>query len=127
MSLLKDLIKTDLATLGQELHCFAADLYPICRSITGDGIRETLRRIKTRIPLETFEVPTGAQVFDWTVPQEWKIRDAYIAQAGGKRIVDFRKCNLHVMSYSVPMHETMPLSKLKPHLLTIPERPDWIP
>jgi aminopeptidase-like protein len=127
MSLLKDLVKTDLASLGNELYRFAADLYPLCRSITGDGIRETLRRIKSRIPLETFEVPTGTQVFDWTVPKEWNIHDAYIAEAGGKRIVDFRKCNLHVMNYSVPMHETMPLSKLKPHLFTIPERPEWIP
>ena len=78
MSLLKDLNQTDRTSLGQELHRFAADLYPICRSITGDGIRQTLSVIRERIPLRTFEVPTGTQVFDWTVPKEWNIRDAYI-------------------------------------------------
>ena len=124
MSFLKDLNQTDRTSLGQELHRFAADLYPICRSITGNGIRETLTQIKSRIPLQTFEVPTGTQVFDWTVPKEWNIRDAYIKAAGGKRVVDFQQCNLHVMNYSVPVHETMPLSKLQPHLFTIPERPD---
>ena len=127
ITLLKDLNETDRTSLGQDLHNFAADLYPICRSITGDGIRETLGRIKSRIPLQTFEVPTGTQVFDWNVPKEWNIRDAYIAAPSGKRVVDFRKCNLHVMNYSVPVHATMPLSELKPHLFTIPERPDWIP
>ena len=127
MSFLKDLQQTDRSSLGQELYQFAADLYPICRSITGDGIRETLARIKSRIPLQTFEVPTGEQVFDWNVPKEWNIRDAYIATPAGKRVVDFQKCNLHVMNYSVPLHETMPLSKLLPHLFTIPDHPDWIP
>jgi len=127
MTLLKDLNQKDRNSLGQELHRFAADLYPICRSITGDGIRETLSRIKGRIPLQTFEVPTGTQVFDWNVPKEWNIQDAYIAAPDGKRVVDFRKCNLHVMNYSIPVHEKMPLSELKPHLFTIPERPDWIP
>ena len=127
MSFLKDLQQTDRNSLGQDLHQFASDLYPICRSITGDGIRETLARIKSRIPLQTFEVPTGEQVFDWNVPKEWNIRDAYIATPAGKRVVDFQKCNLHVMNYSVPLHETMPLSKLLPHLFTIPDHPDWIP
>jgi aminopeptidase-like protein len=109
------------------MHNFAAELFPICRSITGNGLRETLSLIKSRIPLQTFEVPTGTQVFDWTVPKEWNIRDAYIAAPGGQRVVDFRKCNLHVMNYSIPVHATMPLSELKPHLFTIPEHPDWIP
>ena len=127
MSLLKDLNQTDRTSLGQELHRFAADLYPICRSITGDGIRRTLAMIQERIPLRTVEVTTGTQVFDWTVPKEWNIRDAYIKAPGGKRVVDFQQCNLHVMNYSVPVHETMPLSKLQPHLFTIAERPDWIP
>jgi aminopeptidase-like protein len=127
MSLLKDLNQTDRTSLGQELHRFAAELYPICRSITGNGIRQTLARIKSRIPLQTFEVPTGEKVFDWNVPKEWNIRDAYIADSRGQRVVDFQKCNLHVMNYSVPVHETLPLSKLRPHLFTIPEHPDWIP
>jgi aminopeptidase-like protein len=124
---LKDLNQTDLTSLGQELHRFAADLYPMCRSITGNGIRETLSQIKNRIPLQTFEVPTGTQVYDWTVPKEWNIRDAYIADPGGKRVVDFQQCNLHVLNYSTPVHGTMPLKELKPHLYTIPDHPDWIP
>ena len=127
MSCLKDLNQTDGTSLGQELYRFAADLYPICRSITGNGIRQTLSQIKSHIPLQTFEVPTGTQVFDWNVPKEWNIRDAYIAAPDGQRVVDFQKCNLHVMNYSIPVHETMPLSKLQPHLFTLPERPDWIP
>lgn len=127
MTLLKDLKQKDRTSLGQEMHSFAADLFPICRSITGNGLRETLGLIKRHIPLQTFEVPTGTQIFDWNVPKEWNIRDAYIAASGGKRVVDFRKCNLHIMNYSIPVHTTMPLSELKPHLFTIPERPEWIP
>ena len=113
--------------LGRELHQFAAELYPICRSITGDGIRQTLARIRERIPLQIFEVPTGTPVFDWTVPKEWNIRDAYVKDRNGRRVVDFRQSNLHVLNYSTPVHVTMPLSELKPHLFTLPERPDWVP
>jgi aminopeptidase-like protein len=113
--------------LGNELYRFAADLYPICRSITGDGIRQTLARIRDRIPLQIFEVPTGTAVFDWTVPKEWNIRDAYIKDRDGNRVIDFQRCNLHVVNYSTPIHATMTLSELKPHLLTLPEHPDWIP
>src|SRR5664280_1817785 len=127
MNLLKEFDHSDTANLGEQLHRFAADLYPICRSITGDGIRRTLAMIQDRIPLQTFEVPTGTQVFDWTVPKEWNIRDSYVADSSGNRVVDFQKCNLHVMNYSVPVHATMPLSTLRPHLFTIPEHPDWIP
>jgi aminopeptidase-like protein len=83
--------------------------------------------IQNRIPLQTFEVPTGTPVFDWIVPKEWNIRDAYIKAPGGKRVVDFLKCNLHVLNYSTPVRATMSLSELKPHLFTIPEKPDWIP
>ena len=115
------------APLGEEMHRFATDLYPICRSITGDGIRRSLAMIGDRIPLETFEVPTGTPVFDWSVPKEWNIRDAYVAGCDGKRIIDFRESNLHVMNYSVPIHATMPFSELRSHLFTIPEYPDWIP
>jgi len=127
MGVLKEFDQTDAANIGEELHRFAADLYPICRSITGDGIRRTLRLIKSRIPLQMSEVPTGTPVFDWTVPKEWNIRDAYIADSGGRRLVDFQQCNLHVMNYSVPVHATLRLSELGPHLFTIPEHPDWIP
>lgn len=127
MSLLKEFDRKDPATIGKDLHRFAADLFPICRSITGDGIRQTLALVHERIPLQTVEVPSGTPVFDWTVPKEWNIRDAYIAEPRGKRVVDFRHCNLHVMNYSIPVHATMPLSELRLHLFTIPERPDWIP
>jgi aminopeptidase-like protein len=127
MNLLKELDRKDLAKTGEELHRFAADLYPICRSITGDGIRRTLAVIQDQIPLQIFGVPTGTQVFDWTVPKEWNIRDAYIANPDGKRVVDFQSCNLHVMNYSVPIHATMRLSEFESHLSTIPEHPNWIP
>src|SRR5215471_7993581 len=89
--------------LGHELHEFAARLYPIARSITGNGIRETLALIGQRIPLQIVEVPTGTTVFDWTVPKEWNIHDAYIKDPLGNRVVDFQRCNLHVMSYSTPV------------------------
>jgi len=127
MSLLAELDRRDLPATGRELHQFAAELYPICRSITGAGIRKTLAMIQERIPLQLFDVPTGTPVFDWAVPKEWNIRDAYIAVPGGSRIVDFHKSNLHVLNYSVPVRARMPLAELKPHLFTIPERPDWIP
>ena len=90
-------------------------------------VRQTLSAIQQRIPVEIVEIPTGTQVFDWTIPKEWNIRDAYIKGADGTRIADFRRSNLHVLSYSVPVHATMPLSELKPHLFTMPDKPDWIP
>lgn len=127
MRLLKQIEQNDPTDLGEQIHQFAADLYPICRSITGDGVRRTLTAIQTRIPLKIFEVPTGADVFDWTIPKEWNIRDAYIKNARGERIVDFQECNLHVLNYSVPVHERMPLRRLRDHLFTMPDRPDWIP
>jgi aminopeptidase-like protein len=102
-------------------------LYPICRSITGDGVRETLRVIGERIPLEVHEVTSGSKVLDWTVPPEWNIRDAYIADSSGGRIVDFHQHNLHVVNYSVPVRATMTLDELRPHLHSLPEQPDLIP
>lgn len=117
----------DLAKIGPELHRFATELYPICRSITGDGIRQTFRAIQERIPLQISEVPTGTRVFDWTIPKEWNIRDAYIKTPDGKRVVDFQRCNLHVLNYSTPIHAKVSLSELRPHLFTLPEHPDWIP
>src|SRR5271169_3916915 len=103
MSLLTALDQRDSAEIGQELYRFAAELYPICRSISGDGIRRTLAMIQNRIPMQTVEVPTGTAVFDWTVPKEWNIRDAYIKDSSGRRVVDFRESNLHVLNYSVPI------------------------
>lgn len=109
------------------MHSFAAQLYPICRSITGAGIRETLAAIQKRIPLTLTQVASGTTVFDWTVPKEWNIRDAYIKDASGKRAVDFRQHNLHVVSYSIPVSGTFSLDELRPHLHTLPEHPDWMP
>ncbi|HWB46967.1 MAG TPA: DUF4910 domain-containing protein, partial [Hyphomicrobiaceae bacterium] len=104
-----------------------SEIYPICRSITGDGVRETLRRIGARFPLEVHEVPTGTPVFDWTVPREWNIRDAYIKNERGEKIVDFEKCNLHVVSYSTPVRARMRLAELRPHLHSLPNQPDLVP
>ena len=117
----------DVSEVGKDLYDFAAELYPICRSITGDGIRRTLSMIGKRIPLEIREVPSGTKVFDWIVPKEWNIRDAYIIRPDGKRIAEFQKCNLHVLNYGTPIRRRMPLRELRPHLFTIPEKPDWIP
>jgi aminopeptidase-like protein len=117
----------DTAAVGEEMYRLCTELYPICRSITGDGVRETLAKIGEHIPLDAREVPSGTAVFDWTVPKEWNIRDAYIKDASGKRVVDFKAHNLHVLNYSTPIHETMPLSVLQDHLFTAPEAPDKIP
>src|SRR5215813_11286569 len=93
----------DEPALGRQLYEGVADLYPICRSITGNGVRETLRRLQRVAPLTLHEVPSGADVFDWTVPREWNIRDAWVKNARGERVVDFQRSNLHVVSYSVPV------------------------
>ncbi|GAB3008802.1 DUF4910 domain-containing protein [Amycolatopsis acidiphila] len=114
-------------TAGEEMHALVERLYPLCRSITGDGVRRTLEIVSEYLPLETFEVPTGTEVFDWTVPQEWNIRDAYIADASGRRVVDFRESNLHVVGYSTPVDARMTLEQLRPHLHTLPEQPSLVP
>ena len=102
-------------------------MYPICRSITGDGVRRTLDLVQQQLSLERTEVPTGTKVFDWEIPNEWNIRDAYIADRQGHRVVDFRAHSLHVLNYSVPVQRTMTREELEPHLYSLPERPDWIP
>jgi aminopeptidase-like protein len=118
---------SDPHPIGESMYSMIAELFPICRSITGNGLRQTLRAIKAQIPLELFEVPTGTQVFDWTVPKEWNIRDAYVKNSAGERVIDFQKSNLHVVNYSVPFRQSMPLAELKQHLFTLPNQPDWIP
>jgi aminopeptidase-like protein len=112
---------------GQAMHELITELYPICRSITGDGLRQTLSIIQKNIPLAIHEVPTGTPVFDWTVPREWNIRDAYVKNSQGERVIDFRKSNLHVVNYSVPIRARMGVKALKEHLHTLPDYPDWIP
>lgn len=112
---------------GTRLFQLIERLHPICRSITGDGVRQTLAILKEQIPLQMHEVASGTPVFDWLVPKEWNIRDAYIKNAAGERIVDFRQNNLHVLNYSIPVHARMSLDELKPHLHSLPDHPDWIP
>lgn len=122
-----DLEECDTKQLGSAMHQLIADLYPICRSITGDGVRKTLHILQQYIPLEVHEVPTGTQVFDWTVPKEWNIRDAYVKNQKGEKVIDFRASNLHILGYSIPIHQKMPFSELRKHLITLPDHPDWIP
>lgn len=117
----------DPADVGRAMHALIAELYPICRSITGAGMRASLRTLQRQIPLELHEVPSGTPVFDWTVPREWNIRDAYVKNAQGERVIDFRMHSLHVLNYSVPVHRRMRLAELRPHLYTLPEQPDLIP
>ena len=113
---------------GQKMYDLATRLYPICRSITGDGVRQTLAILKEYIPeLEVHEVPSGTKVFDWTVPKEWNIRDAYIEDEAGNRIIDFKEHNLHVVGYSLPMDEWMELDALKEIIYTQPDQPEVIP
>jgi aminopeptidase-like protein len=116
-----------VADPGAEMHALVARLYPICRSITGDGVRETLRLMHEVAPLEVHEVPSGTQVFDWTVPPEWNVRDAYVANSKGERVVDFKRNNLHLVGYSVPVACKLGLAELAPRLHSLPDRPDWIP
>lgn len=111
---------------GADLYELVARLYPIPRSITGDGVRQTLQAIGEHAPVEISEVATGTPALDWTVPKEWNVRDAYIAR-DGERVVDFRAHNLHVLGYSVPVHRRMDLDALRPYLHSIPEQPDAIP
>ncbi len=127
ISLDLDAKSLDMNCLGSEMYNLIVDLYPICRSITGNGVRKSLQIVQQHIPLEMHEVPTGTPVFDWTVPKEWNIRDAYVKDETGKKVIDFQESNLHVVNYSLPIHKKMPLSQLKDHLFSIPDRPDWIP
>lgn len=113
--------------IGDELFSFAAEIYPICRSITGEGVRETLRAIGRYIDLEIREVPTGTAAFDWSIPREWNVRDAFIKNERGEKIVDFAQSNLHLMSYSVPVQKRLSLAELKRHVYTLPDQPDLIP
>jgi aminopeptidase-like protein len=116
-------------TAGEELYKLVAELYPICRSITGDGVRRTLEIVDREVGggLEVSEVPTGTQVLDWTVPREWNVRDAWVAGPDGRKVIDFQASNLHLVSYSVPVRATVSLAELSEHLFTLPDQPDWVP
>ena len=118
---------TPQAREGERLHRFAARLYPICRSITGAGVRKTLALIRERIPLVLHEVPTGTRVFDWEIPEEWNIEDAAVLDPHGRRVIDFQEHNLHIVSYSEPVSATFTLKELAPRLHVRNDRPDWIP
>lgn len=113
--------------VGAAMHDLLTELFPICRSLTGDGFRASLARLAEIAPITLTEVPTGTRVFDWTVPREWNIRDAWIADPSGKRLVDFRNSNLHVVHYSVPFRGRLSLAELRPHLHSLPDQPDLIP
>ncbi|MBW2270597.1 MAG: DUF4910 domain-containing protein [Deltaproteobacteria bacterium] len=125
--LIHDLASLAGANVGRDMHAFMAELYPICRSISGAGLRETLNAIGERIPLEISEVPTGTEVFDWTIPREWNVREAWVRGPDGEKVVDFCDSNLHVVSYSTPVHRKLSLEDLQEHLFSLPEHPEWIP
>lgn len=114
--------------IGKNMYQLAERLFPICRSLTGDGFRQSLAIIRELIPeIQVFEVPTGTQVFDWTVPNEWNIRGGWIKNLRGETIIDFQNCNLHVLGYSLPIHQTISRDELLQHVYTQPDQPDWIP
>jgi aminopeptidase-like protein len=117
----------DWELAGAEMHQRLRELYPICRSITGPGLRETLKHVGAELPLHFTEVPTGTAVLDWEIPLEWSIRDAYIADLDGKRVVDFRLCNLHVVGYSAPVDRIVSRKELDDHLHSLPEQPEVVP
>lgn len=114
--------------IGADMHRWARDLFPINRSLTGPGVRETLDYLSGLLPgLQVRSVPTGTQVFDWTVPNEWSAREAWIKGPDGQKIVDFADNTLHLVGYSTPIHATLPLEKLQEHLYSLPDQPDAVP
>jgi aminopeptidase-like protein len=117
----------DTAEKGKELYELIRRLYPFCRSITGNGVRESLKILRELIPLQVHEVPTGTKVFDWIVPKEWNINDAFVKNSKGEKVIDFRESNLHVLNYSIAVNRKVSLEELRNHLFTLPETPDWIP
>ena len=109
------------------MYDLAARLFPLCRSVTGNGVRKTLSVLAETVAIEVHEIPSGTAAFDWTVPAEWNIRDAYVADENGRRVIDFRENNLHVLGYSVGFEGALSLEELKPHLFSLPDQPDAIP
>src|SRR5262245_16026698 len=115
------------ASRGQEMHALVTRLYPLCRSITGRGVRQTLDLLREIVDVQVREVASGTPVLDWTVPNEWNIRDAFIKGPDGQKLIDFQRSNLHVVGYSVPVRARMGLAELRPHLFSRPDLPDVIP
>jgi aminopeptidase-like protein len=113
--------------IGEDLYQLVSRLFPICRSITGNGVRQSLKIMQEYLPIRINEVPTGTAVFDWTVPKEWNITDAYIKNMKGEKLVDFNDSNLHVLNYSIPVKGIFSIHELGQHIFTIPEKPEWIP
>jgi aminopeptidase-like protein len=122
-----DTKSVDVSSFGDQMFQLICDLFPICRSITGNGVRESLEIISRHVPIQIREVPSGTRVFDWTVPKEWNIKGAYIKDSTGKKVLDFHDSNLHILNYSTPIKTRISLHELKKHLYTIPEHPNWIP
>jgi len=120
-------IESQISLIGKEMYQLIEELYPICRSITGNGVRETHKIIGKHVQIKTHEIPTGTNVFDWTIPKEWNIQDAYILDPKGKKIIDFKKSNLHVVNYSIPINTKISLKELKKHLHSLPKQPTVIP
>lgn len=117
----------NLTSIGTSMYALSERLFPICRSITGDGVRQSLRILQEYIPIEIHEVPSNTPVFDWTVPKEWNIRDAWVIGPDGEKVIDFKEHNLHILQYSTPVHQVLSLEDLKKHLFTLPDKPDLIP
>jgi len=112
---------------GVAMHALVSELYPICRSITGEGVRNTLEILGTQVPITRTDVPSGTRVFDWVVPKEWNVRDAFVKDPRGERVIDFRVSNLHLLNYSVPVRGTVSNDELRRHLYSDPAHPDWVP
>lgn len=118
---------SEVELIGNEMYEMIEVLYPITRSITGEGVRKTLKIFQEHIDLEIHEVETGIRVFDWVVPEEWNINDAYIMNKNKEKIVDFKKSNIHVLQYSEKVNKKIGLEELKEHIFTLPDQPDTIP
>jgi aminopeptidase-like protein len=115
------------AGVGADLYALVEELYPIPRSLTGDGVRATLEVVARIAPIEQIEVPSGTRVLDWEIPREWNVRDAYVADTAGRRLIDFGSSPLQLVGYSVPVRKRLSLDELRPHLHSLPDHPDWIP